>query len=451
MSASRAAEGTLAAQGPCANPEYPSSQYFAFVIFLAFVAFSYLQAGIRFPVLGSLRAEFLLGMGLTVLSVAAIKGRAPDFRWTSVAVWALLLILLLLLMSLLSIDFATSWPVFVDRVFKFSLLGLFIAAFVSSPDRMRWFIAIFLLSCAKMGQEGFLGTIDGSMMWENQGVLRLHGSTPNYAHPNSFSGMALGTMPYIAFIFPLVSTKWRVALIILLIFMLNIVLRTGSRTGYVGFVVGLLWLITYSRHRVRAFSIVAVAVVLVFPFIPDQYIERAASIFESAEVGEDSSSGQRREILVDAWQIFQEYPFGVGTGAFPVIRLEKFGRFQDTHNLYLEVGTNAGVQGLFIFSGLVIAVLLSLRKSRQSIDAEVRAIRQEISGGGDPADYNQKLRDLAWLKAVCSGTIGFVVIRLTLGVFGHDLYERYWWFAAGIAIATANICRMAVSRHGSPN
>jgi len=34
---------------------------------------------------------------------------------------------------------------------------------------------------------------------------------------------------------------------------------------------------------------------------------------------------------------------------------------------------------------------------------------------------------------VAKAIMGFIVIRLALGLFGMDLYEPYWWFGAGLA------------------
>lgn len=435
--------------GAGADGVYAAPLPIAFPLFLAFIAFSYLQAGFRFPILGAIRAEFVLGMVLTVLSFVAIGQRGKDFEWTAVGKWGLALVLLLGVMTIMSIDWTVSSEVFVDRVFKFSLIGLFIAAFVSTPFRLKMFLLVFLLACAKMGQEGLQGTITGSMMWENQGIPRLHGSTPNYAHPNSFSGMAVAALPFIAFMYPLVSRKWRVALIVLAILMLNIVLRTGSRTGYVALFVGLLWFALHARHRVRVIIGVFAVGTLAAPFIPEDYIGRAASIFESVEIGEDTSTGQRREILVDAWEVFKNRPLGIGVGAFPTIRQQWFGRIQDTHNLYLEVATNAGIQGLVVFFGLLIAIVGVLRNTRRSVEEDLVALGWERWAPDNqvkiPSATQQHVSDLLWLRAASSAFLGFIVIRLTLGLFGMDLYERYWWFAGGGAVALYNL-RLAAHR-----
>lgn len=425
--------------------DHPEPINAVFWLFLIFIGFTYLQAGIRFPVLGSIRAEFLLGGTLSVLAFISIAQKDREFHWTPVARWGVALVLILLLMTMLSADFQLSWDVFIDRVFKFSLIGVFIAAFVTSASRLRLFLLVYLLVMAKLGQEGLVGTITGSMIWENQGIPRLHGSTPSYMHPNSYSGVAVSALPFIVFIFPLVSKKWKVALIILAILMLNIVLRTGSRTGYVALFVGLLWLCLYSRHRLRALTVVIVSGLLLTPFIPDDYIGRAASIFEPTEVGEDTSVGKRKEILVDAWEVFKRRPFGVGVGAFPVVREQWFGRVQDTHNLYLEVATNAGVQGLFVFGGFVLATVISLRRTNGLATRTLESLgwRRWKGEGSDEISQlsGQLIQDLQWIRAASSAFLGFMIIRFALGLFGMDLYERYWWFAGGAAIALSNIVK----------
>ena len=40
------------------------------------------------------------------------------------------------------------------------------------------------------------------------------------------------------------------------------------------------------------------------------------------------------------------------------------------------------------------------------------------------------------LGMVALATSAFIVIRLTLGLFGMDMYEIYWWFAIGITLST---------------
>ena len=59
---------------------------------------------------------------------------------------------------------------------------------------------------------------------------------------------------------------------------------------------------------------------------------------------------------------------------------------------------------------------------------------------------NKHLTDLEFMEAICNSLIVFIITRLGLGIVGHDLYEVYWWFASGLAIALLNINAIAAKR-----
>ena len=101
-------------------------------------------------------------------------------------------------------------------------------------------------------------------------------------------------------------------------------------------------------------------------FVPGQYFERFDTIY-TMEEKEGASSATRIEILKDAVEIFASHPFGVGIQAFPAVRKTTFGREQDTHNLYLEVATNLGIQGLLSSGFLFFKLLQTLRASERRL------------------------------------------------------------------------------------
>lgn len=422
-------------------PEYHRVSAPVFVFFLGYIVYWYLQGGVRFPALGAIRFEFLMGAALFALAIPAYFTN-PNRERSGVGVWVALLFALIVMMVWFSYAPEISYLVFIDRVVKFALLGFFIAAFVTTPSRLGWFIGAFLFACLKMGQEGFLGTITGSLIWENQGIPRLHGSTPNYTHPNSFSGMALGCLPFVLYFYRIVPWYLRLVLLIQLVFMLNIILFTGSRTGYVALIIGIGFLAWKAENRKRAFLVLLIAGFAAVPFIPQDYIGRARSVFTQEEV-EGRSIEARKEILEDAVRIFVDNPLGVGVHAFPMVRQDRFGRSQDTHNLYLEVATNLGIQGLIVFSGFVLALLRILSRLAVSIDRQIKLVEQVLSRP-PPASENINclrghLRDLQVMRATCRAVYVFLIIRLGLGLFGMDLYEIYWWFALGTTVAIWNV------------
>ena len=40
-----------------------------------------------------------------------------------------------------------------------------------------------------------------------------------------------------------------------------------------------------------------------------------------------------------------------------------------------------------------------------------------------------------FLLAVARAAQAYLLARLVLGLFGHDLYEIYWWFVTGLALS----------------
>ncbi len=421
-------------------PAYDQQSTVVLIAFAAYVITWFMQLGSRVEFLGAIRFEFLLGIGLIVAALF-VPRQKPKVASNLYAYIAWFLVALLTQIPF-SANVEYSWLVFVDRVVKFAFMAVFIVVFVRSPTALRFFIAAFLLAWFKMGQEGLWGQLSGSLVWQNQGVMRLHGVTGLYEHPNSFSGLGLGMLPFIYYLFPLANKWQKMFLLVLLAFALNIVLYTGSRTGYVGFLLFAAYVFWQSKYKWRTMIVGAIVAVVALPLIPQQYIERFASITGSEKEGQ--SKYRRLEILQDAVTIFVEHPFGVGVAAFPFVRQERFGRSQDTHNLYLEVATNLGIQGFIIWALLIFAVFRSIRRLLGSLDDQLKNLGPR---GPPDADANSPLAkhiaDLRLMRAILLAASGYMVIRLSVGFFGMDLYEIYWWFTMGIVIAVHNMNQVA--------
>ena len=419
-----------------------------FGLFLAYVFYHYLQIGYRVPVLGQIRSEFVMG---AVLSVFAFANLSKDrYKHKEPAVkWALGLIVLMAVMVVFSVDPGYSWNIFIDRVLKFAIVAVFMAAFIRSPGDLRWFLTVYQLAFFKMGQEGFVGTMGGGQIWQNQGVLRLHGATPNYHHPNSFSGTQVGTLPFLIFLFPLLPNVLKMVAVVQAGLALWVVLFTASRTGYLGLVSVMGAAISLARLRAKAIGLTVLIGVAMLPLIPEEYVGRFTSIFYHDDSAEYGSISARKEILRDAQTIFLENPFGVGIGAFPIVRGIRFGRTQDTHNLYFEIGTNLGIQGLVVFSGLMIAMFRSLSELRKSADQQLRALeRIRLLSEINRESIEDHRQDIALTRGTALALTCFLIVRLTLGLFGMDLYEVYWWFALGLVVALSRINHTAAAKTG---
>jgi putative inorganic carbon (hco3(-)) transporter len=402
------------------------------LLFCGYILIWYLQIGSRFPALGAIRFEFIYAAVLTVLAIIStpqIERDCPLYLYIA------LYFAVIIIQVPFSYDYNRSCDIFSDRIVKFAFMTFFIISFVRNPSTLKYFLGAFLLACLKMGQEGLWGRIFGTLLWQNQGILRLHGPTPIYAHPNSFAGMAMGTLPFVFYLWPVANKYVRLALIALAVFSLNIVIYSGSRTSYVGLGVFAVYILVKSANKkALLLKLVAVAFLLAW-FVPSDYFDRLQSI--STHVDKEGRSTEKRiEIQKDAWAIFTSNPLGIGVSAFPKKRFDTFGRVQDTHNLYLEIGTNLGIQGLIVFFILIYKLLSTLN----GISGYARLAILKWSDGS-VASESAFIDDLKLIEAAAMATSAFVIVRLALGLFGMDLYEIYWWFAMGLTIALYNMMK----------
>lgn len=433
-------------------PEYTGSSNALFVLFLAYVVFWYLQGGYRFPALGAIRLEFIMGAILAVAStVSVFSTKMPKtYQPSGILGWIVGLFVIVVIMATASRAPQISWTLLIDRVLKFAMMALFICAFVTSPTRLRWFLGAYLAAFFKMAQEGVLGLITGSLVWENQGTPRLHGATPNYTHPNSFSGTQLGTLPFLIQLLPLAGRWLRPVMILQSIGAVAIVITTGSRTGYVALVLWLLYVVYQSKQKARIALLLIVALLVAAPLVPPAYLDRFETIF-TQEDKEGASIDMRKQILEDAWVICTTNPLGVGVGAFTIVRSQLFGRSQATHNLYLEVTADLGLQGLVAFLGLLVSMMLTARRIATAAETQLAELSTlaaplQCRSDTDATRMAEHRQDLLLIRATAQAVSMFLIIRVGVGFFGHDFYEIYWWFAAGLLIALSRLNHVASGR-----
>ncbi len=416
--------------------DYKHTNILVMLLFCGYVVTWYLQVGDRIESLGAIRFEFIYAILLTIMALfVGTRFESPLYKYI------ILFILIVIIQIPFSYDINTYWLVFFDRFIKFSFMGIFIVFFIRSPKNLIFFIGVYLLAFLKMGQEGLHGKVTGGLMWENQGIPRLHGPTLLYRHPNSFSGTQISTLPFLYYLFPISPIYIRIILLIQFAFIANITLFTGSRTGYVALVLYSLYIIYKSKYRKKAIIYIFIISILAIPLIPQEYLGRFESIFTENEV-EGTSAQERIQILKDSWAVFIEHPLGVGVGAFPAVRFEKFGRIQDTHNLYLQIATNLGIQGVIVFFLLVFKIFKTLNELMDNFAEQISLLSDKLSHIEDQYNFkliSDQLRDLNLLNALTFAVRDFTIIRLLLGLFGMDLYEIYWWFAVGLTIAIYNI------------
>jgi len=425
-------------------PFYPTRNKLIFMTFLAFVVARYIQLGARRDILATIRFEFLLGVLVTVMVGSALGSRKPELgRSNGLLYFIGLLFGAMIIQVPFAADPVYARQIFMDRVIKFAILTFLMIVLIESPRYLRYFVFVFLFSLFYITLEAVRGLITGGLVWQNQGIMRLHGAVPIYMHPNSLGGVATGPLPFVVFLYPHLRAWYlKIGLLALLATSLICIVYSGSRTAYIGFLGFLLWWFIQTPNKIRFLVRFLVVGAVFVSIIPDQYIERFESI--GGQEKEGHSSAARLVILKDAVAIFAEHPIGVGVGSFPAVRMAEFGRYQDTHNLYLEVATNLGIQGLLVFLGLIWIMMSQFRNNQRIFKNQILVLKRSLPPPREiPREVrtmiNRHFRDLDFLVVVAQSAGGFIFTRLVVGFFGMDLYEVYWWFGCGLAISLAGI------------
>ncbi len=424
-------------------PWYYQRNWMVFLGFLAFVVARYVQLGARRDFLATMRFEFILGLVIIFLVGQQMATRKPQIGRAQPLLWSISLLFIAMIVQLpLAADPDMAQKIFMDRVIKFAFMTFFMVVMIESPKYLKWFLAAFLFSVFYITLESVRGLVSGGLVWQNQGIMRLHGAVPIYEHPNSLGGVAMGSLPFVAFYMTQVKSKiLKLALLALAGTSMVCVIYSGSRTAYVGLVAFIMWWFFQAENKSKFVLWALIAGVAALSVMPEEYIERFKSI--GGEEKEGHSKEARMVILTDAWTVLLENPIGVGVASFPAVRYLRFGRKQDTHNLYLEVATNLGWQGFIVFMALVWVMMSEFRRAALDFRMQLRYLAKASRVSGVPPSLRNRIvthaKDLKFLVATAQAAGGFILIRLVLGLFGMDLYEVYWWFGAGLALVLSGL------------
>jgi len=402
----------------------------------AYLFFFYMEASLRWPAFEAIRFHFVFGLILTVLcsfkylsskqSKVTINTRKrtvieiDDSRPLLNAVYLFLAVLGIYAFASMAREISTD--IYINRVIKFALISFFIVTSVEKVKDLQVIIIFLLLAWLKIGSEGFIGWATGGLMWENQGVQRLHGSSPFIGHPNSFSAFAVGSLAFALYLFKGFHNKWlKIMLAVIVFFSIIIIIFTGSRSGYVAVLLASIYIFVKMKEgKLKVFFISFAVLIALAPLIPEQYYERFQSIY-TGKAKEGNSSNTRTIIITDALKIYAEYPLGIGIQAFSSVRMDMFGRMQNIHMLYLEILTNLGPLGLIMF---LIFIKRMFYLNKISIEQTEKLL-----------DEGNPIKDLKFLQSLAKAMVAYLILRLVFGLFAMDLYEPHWWLILGLTLA----------------
>lgn len=359
-----------------------------------------------------------LGLAVLALPLDPHRGRVKD----SSNIWMTLFLIVLVLSSIFAIFPAVAWKnwfAFIDwYVIYFLIINI-----VTTQERFFLFLALFLLANFKLAFFGARTWITRGFGFVSWGIQGPQGFFENSADlstemlmfaPIAFE-LAMFVRPHVKRI-----TYW--FLIAGSVSGVLTVLGASSRGAQVALGAQGAWIAIQRRLKLKILLAIAVLAVIGYHFLP------AAEKARFATAGTDQTSVQRLLYWKAGLKMIEHHPFlGVGFFNFaPVYAIHDpnhlfFGKAQLPHNIFIQVGTDAGLIGLTLF---IILIYRNL-----SLAVEIR--RRCATSDRTPAFAPYVARGLG------VATWGFIIA----GQFNTVGYYPFIWINLALTVALANIVR----------
>jgi hypothetical protein len=348
----------------------------------------------------------LLAAAVTVLAVVVGRNKlAPKPPWIS-SVPALVMTLYATWMWI-QLPWALDTAVHLDasiQFVKYIVAFWFVYRIADSKEHVRDVLFAHMLGCAFLGLLAYsVGRTDG----------RLDGVGGPGMDDSNTLGMYLATGALTALGLLLTQNGWRrwVTLGAGALIMNGLVL-TNTRGAFLGLVGGALLFAVYkARAHRRLFWGVALVSLLGLAVIADRtFIERMASISESTVDSEDvDQSARSRVFIISAqWQMFFQYPMGIGhrgTAVLSPLYLDdrwltgsEGDRARSSHNTFMTALVEQGIPGGLMFIWLSLWTVYALFRLRSlqakhgdadltTLAATAGAVLGSVFIAGNTADF----------------------------------------------------------------
>jgi len=216
-------------------------------------------------------------------------------------------------------------------------------------------------------QSYVLGNVVGSMI-----IIYnfLHGIQSPYYNRYTIQNIETDTMsiilalavPIAAYLTSTLKRKWgRVANTFFIPLIIFAIFLTGTRTGSIVAVIGVLyWLFTYRKASIPIkLSIVILFIISIFivaNYAPKASLERVFSAGKSLKSGDLNYRTVIWQTSLEQWK--QSPIIGTGLGGLGDVLSEKHVNYEAAHNTHIQILTENGIIGVFIYILLELSVIL---------------------------------------------------------------------------------------------
>jgi putative inorganic carbon (hco3(-)) transporter len=270
--------------------------------------------------------------------------------------------------SLFAIYPKDAWSKWQDMA-KIILMAALTATLVTDRSRLR---GLFLVIAASIGFYGFKG---GVFAFRTGGEFMVWGPGESILGANNNFGLALNmALPFFWYLAKDLRRSWqRTALLATFFLSIPAVMFTYSRASLLGLAALLGVMVAKGRKLLLVVGIAAICGVLVYPFLPERWVNRQQTIVEYEQ---DRSAMSRIDNWSFCWRLALDRPV-LGGGFKYFTRetlsrytpefLNKYNRVWDSHSIYFGILAAHGFPGLALFLGMIVSSLLSCRNLRRQV------------------------------------------------------------------------------------
>lgn len=395
---------------------YSKTQHFSFWMICCYLFFEFVRPQSIFTAI-----DFLPWAQLFLLGSLVGAMMDPSVKWVSGAANKLMILFFLsICISIFTAQFpAVSKNHFMD-FFGWFVIFFLVGAIVNTKERLYIFIMIYLIAAAKVA----IGT---SKAWAMRGFSfagwGLMGPPGYFANSGELAILMLMLFPLAFYFYQLLKDKvkpWeKWLLIVFWVCPILTVLGASSRGAQIALVIELLIIFRKSIIKPKMFIGVAILCFTLFQLLPAEQKERFS------QSGDDKTSQQRLLYWQRGWEMMKDYPL-TGVGFFNFASYFEVHYSQDMlyetaqlpHNIFVQVGTDVGFVGLFIFAVLLFYSL-------------VITYGMVLNKRTDPLEK-------AWGAGLGLGVLGFIVA----GQFVTVTYYPFFWIHLAMICALNNLIKI---------
>jgi O-antigen ligase len=379
-------------------------------------------------------------VGLVAMISVNLGRREAPIRVTPEVVGVFLLGLVILATVPFSIWPGGSLRVFTDLYMQVALIFLLMVNTVTSPRRVERICWVIVLAFGYISARVIFDYLRGVNLVEGHrasGPVGGFFQNPNDLALNLATFLPL-TLMYVKRAGPPMR---RLLCAVFAVLMLMAIVFTKSRSGMVGTVATLVTFAIVARMITPA-NLIALVIggMLVLPMMPQSFFERMASITDPSK--DDTGSREQRKLLMEqAVILFQQYPLtGVGAGQF-----QNFGppgqakQWRQTHNAYLQVASEIGIFGVFVFMFLIVRAFAAAIWTRKALNW-IHRKQSRKRPAADPEDGLDE-HDRVFLQTHSAALIASMVGWAVCATFASVAFHWTLYYLLGLAVTAREIVR----------